>query len=158
MKRIIVHWTAGTHTPNGLDRTHYHRLIDGEGRTVTGVDIAKNAAPIQPGYAAHTLNCNTDSIGVAICAAAGATENPLNFGKYPPTPVQLTELIRVVAVLCQRYGIPCTRTTVLTHGEVQAHLGITQRGKWDLKRLPGIAGSGGDWLRAEVKARLDAGI
>jgi N-acetyl-anhydromuramyl-L-alanine amidase AmpD len=158
MKRIILHWTAGTHTPNATDKLHYHRLITGDGRTVTGVPIERNAGPrMQAGYAAHTLNCNTDSIGVAVCCALGATETPLDFGAFPPTPAQLAEAVRVTAVLCRRYGIPCDRTHVLTHGEVQAHLCITQRGKWDLNRLPGVVGFGGDWIRREVKAALAGG-
>ena len=157
MKRIILHWTAGTHQICETARQHYHRIIDGAGRTVEGVDIALNAGPIKKrGYAAHTLNCNTDSIGVAICAGFGATEKPLSLGKYPPTPAQIIELIRVVAVLCRRYNIPCTRQTVLTHGEVQGTLGIKQRGKWDLNHLPGTDMHGGDYIRAEVKKILNA--
>ncbi len=28
MKRLIWHWSAGTHTPSALDRQHYHFVID----------------------------------------------------------------------------------------------------------------------------------
>ena len=41
----------------------------------------------------------------------------------------------VLADLCQRYGIPVTPKTVLSHAEVQGTLGIKQRGKWDISKL-----------------------
>lgn len=63
------------------------------------------------------------------------------------------------AELCRQYDIPVSRTTVLTHAEVQPTLGITQRGKWDVTWLPGMSGPGapvavGDMLRARVVAEL----
>lgn len=36
MKRIIWHWSTGTNTASALDRQHYHLLIEGDGRVVTG--------------------------------------------------------------------------------------------------------------------------
>ncbi|WP_248311241.1 peptidoglycan-binding protein [Bosea sp. UNC402CLCol] len=37
MDRIIVHWTAGAHRGSGLDRSHYHVLIEGDGKLVRGI-------------------------------------------------------------------------------------------------------------------------
>jgi hypothetical protein len=45
-------------------------------------------------------------------------------------------LAYVLAQLCKRYGIKVDRKTVLSHAEVQPTLKITQKGKWDIARLP----------------------
>jgi N-acetyl-anhydromuramyl-L-alanine amidase AmpD len=136
--RIIVHWTAGTHTPSVNDKSHYHVLIDGAGHLVKGTpSIALNSLPkAKAGYAAHTLNCNTGSIGISLCGMAGAVERPFNAGKYPLTTEQWAALIQACADLCAHYQIPVTPKTLLSHAEVQTNLGITQRGKWDIAILP----------------------
>ena len=165
MKRIIIHWTAGSYRPSGLDLTHYHRLIDGDGVVHVGRHpISANAGPgklISGRYAAHTASCNTGSIGVAICAMSGATDAPLNPGKYPIKPLQVDTLVKLIVDLCDEYGIPITRETVLTHAEVQPTLGIRQAGKWDIRWLPGMAGIGGavevgDIFRERVRAQRRA--
>ncbi|MEN5275745.1 peptidoglycan recognition family protein [Brucella sp. TWI432] len=136
MKRIICHWTAGTHTANATDKKAYHILIQGDGSVIRGdASIASNSGSIKDGYAAHTLNCNTDSIGVSMCAMAGSVESPFNPGKYPITATQWESFIKVTAELAAFYKIPVTPKTVLFHAEVQANLGITQRNKWDVTRL-----------------------
>ena len=28
LKRIIIHWTAGTYKPNSLEKEHYHFLVE----------------------------------------------------------------------------------------------------------------------------------
>jgi len=155
MNRIIVHWTAGSYRPSGLDRSHYHLLIDGEGKLERGapsIDL-NDARGIKPGYAAHTLNCNTGSIGVSLCCMAGAVESPFNAGSAPMTRTQWEALPAVLADLCRRYSIPVTPKTVLSHAEVQGTLGIVQRGKWDISRLafdPSVFGAAacGDLFRA----------
>ena len=157
MKRIIVHWTAGSPAPSGLDKQHYHRIIDGLGNVHDGVfPISANAGPLKSGgYAAHTLNCNTGSIGVALAAMAGAIERPFSAGKYPITAAQEKSLTSLLVKLCDEYGIPITRETVLTHAEVQPTLGIKQKGKWDIAWLPGMTQPGdpvavGDTIRQRV--------
>ena len=68
MERIIFHWTAGAHKASALDREHYHILVEADGHLVQGDrSIKDNEGPITGDYAAHTLNCNTGSIGVAVC-------------------------------------------------------------------------------------------
>ncbi len=164
MRRIIVHWTAGGYSPTEFDRGHYHILIKGDGTLVRGIpSIALNdAGGVKPGYAAHTLGCNTGSIGVSLACMAGAIESPANNGPAPLTRAQWDELPRVLADLCARYGIKVTPTTVLSHAEVQANLGITQRGKWDIARLPfdvtlNTPKKVGDAFRARTAARLGGG-
>lgn len=159
MQRIINHWTAGTHKPNATDKEHYHILIDGDGNEIEGVHPISANERARGDYAAHTLGCNTGSIGVSCCAMAGSVEKPLSFGKYPITEAQWEKLIEVNARLCKKYRIPVTPTTVLTHAEVQANLGIKQRNKWDISALafrPDLKGAKevGDELRAEVSRRV----
>jgi hypothetical protein len=161
ISRIIFHWTAGQNKASEDDRKHYHLLIEGDGKLIRGVpSIALNSEPkAKAGYAAHTLNCNTGSIGVSLCGMALATENPFNPGKQPITRAQWNALVYVLMQLCKRYGIKADRKTVLSHAEVQQTLGITQKGKWDIARLPfddSIKGAVaiGDQMRGLVKSKL----
>ncbi|MDH7794138.1 MULTISPECIES: peptidoglycan-binding protein [unclassified Beijerinckia] len=162
MKRVIVHWTAGAHKASALDMSHYHVLIEDDGRLVRGKPsiVLNDAHGTKAGYAAHTLNCNTGSIGASLCCMAGAIESPFKAGSAPMTRVQWEQLPHVVADLCQRYQIPVTLQTVLSHAEVQGNLGIKQRGKWDISRLafdPSLVGAKacGDALRTAVSVLLD---
>lgn len=160
LERIIFHWTAGANTASGLDKSHYHILIEGDGKLVRGTpSIAANGIGGAGPRASHTLNCNTGSIGVSLCGMAGAVESPFNAGKSPITAIQWKTLADVIADLCRRYDIPVTPKTVLSHAEVQTNLGIKQRGKWDIARLPFAptvigAKACGDALRAAVAAKL----
>jgi hypothetical protein len=161
MKRIVIHWTAGAHTPSSLDLQHYHFVIDGAGWMHTGkFPIAANLRPVKGAYAAHTLNLNTGSIGIAVAAMAGAVERPFNAGRFPITPAQVDALVKHCALLADEYGIPVTRETILTHAEVQPTLGVKQRGKWDITWLPGMDKPGnpvtvGDELRGMIlKAQM----
>lgn len=160
LERIIFHWTAGANTASGLDKSHYHILIEGDGKLVRGgPSIAANGIGGSGPRASHTLNCNTGSIGVSLCGMAGAVESPFNPGKSPITAVQWKTLADVLADLCRRYEIPVTPKTVLSHAEVQTNLDIKQRGKWDIARLAfdhSLVGakSCGDAMRALVAARL----
>ncbi len=160
LERVICHWTAGQHRASALDRSHYHILIEADGGLVRGdCAISANGIGGTGPRASHTLNCNTGSIGVSLCCMAGAKEQPFEPGKAPMTPEQWAKLAQVVADLCRRYDIPVTPKTVLSHAEVQANLGIKQRGKWDISRLafdPSINGAKacGDLLRASVAALL----
>lgn len=163
MERVIGHWTGGSYTPSSLDREHYHLLISGKNEVVRGHrSIADNVnvnGKSSDDYAAHTLNCNSKSIGVSICCMAGATEVPFDAGQFPMTAGQWEVYTQVVAELCHFYKIPVTPKTVLSHAEVQNNLGIRQRGKWDWTRLafdPSVVGAAatGEKLRREVSAKL----
>lgn len=160
MHRIIGHWTAGTNTVSVLDLEHYHIIVDGTGKPVRGKpSIALNQAPVKSGYAAHTLNCNSGSIGVSLAGMAGAVQSPLKVGKHPINKAQWDTMIQVMAQLARRYSIPVTPATILTHAEVQATLGIKQKGKWDIAVLPfdlskNTAAKVGNAMRAAVTALL----
>ena len=136
-KRIIIHWTAGSYTASSLDREHYHFLIEGDGKVVRGKHAVTVNDNTQDGeYARHTLSLNTNSIGVALCAMAGATERPFSTGKYPITQSQWSALAKLLRQLCDRYSIPVLPRTVLTHAEVEPVLGVAQRKKWDVTATP----------------------
>lgn len=136
MKRIILHWTAGNWDPSASDLRAYNFVIDGEGVVHDAVPVERNKAPLGAGYAAHTLNCNTDSIGVSLACMRGAVESPLNVGDRPMTVKQFNAMIVKARELARKYGIPITPQTILSHAEVQKTLGITQRAKWDYTVLP----------------------
>lgn len=137
MKRIILHWTAGGYEATELDKEHYHILIEGDGKLIRGnYSIADNANTADGRYAAHTRNCNTGSIGVAMCCMAGARRSPFDAGQFPVREIQFAILIRCAAELSLAYDIRVTPQTVLGHGEVERELGIPQAGKWDPMRLP----------------------
>lgn len=166
MQRVIIHWSEGRNLSNDTDRAHYHLLIEQDAKGVVKVtrgdhSIADNASTSDGIYAAHTRNCNTGSIGVALCGMMGCEEKPFSSGPAPITKAQWDTMVQVIAVLCQRYDIPLTARTVLCHGEVQRNLGITQKGKWDPMRwpwAPEVPGSKiGDLLRQAVRDAIMGG-
>jgi hypothetical protein len=55
MSRVIVHWTAGNHRASGLERSHYHVLIESDAKLVKGIPpIALNdAGGLKAGLAAR---------------------------------------------------------------------------------------------------------
>ena len=162
MQRIIVHWTAGGTNPSSNDLVHYHLLLSGSGKLHKGIPSIKlNSGSVkkESGYAAHTLNCNSGSIGVSLCGMLNATENPLFAGKYPLTEEQWNDALpQVLAELCQFYNIPITPKTVLTHAEVQKNLGITQRGKWDIAWLPHNGMRGADKVGDDMRKRAQEAL
>jgi hypothetical protein len=164
MNRIHVHWTAGRHKANDVDKRAYHVLVEGDGKLVRGNTpiSANDSARRRPGEqpASHTLRANSNAIGVSMCGMFGSRERPFDPGPAPLTQVQWDAMVQAVAQLARRYGIPITPATVLTHAEVQPNLGIAQRNKWDITVLPfdpGTVGAQacGDRLRREVAAALD---
>lgn len=163
MKRIILHWSAGGNRASALDKKHYHFIVEGDGVVVKGnLPVSANASPIKSAYAAHTLGCNTDSIGVSMAGMAGAVEFPFNAGSSPITAVQWKAAAKLCADLAREYRIPVMRESILSHAEVQGTLGIKQRGKWDVSRLPwapGIVGAKacGDIFRGLVSNHLQDG-
>jgi hypothetical protein len=168
MERVIVHWTGGPYNASELDREHYHFLVEGDGDVIKGDHSVKSNEVVVPGgnYAAHTLGCNTRSIGISACCMLGAQEGttgrPLRAGSNPMKQTQWEKLALVAADLCEHYDIPVTRETVLGHGEVQKNLGIPQRQKWDPMALPWDTNfqkpanyaAVGDMFRARVRAAL----
>lgn len=159
MKRIILHWTAGRHKASGLDRHHYHIMVEDDGNLVLGkFSIKANERPVSGGYAPHTRGTNTGSIGISVCCMRDAKESPFNPGPSPMTKVQWDTMMAVVADLCRTYNIAVTPQTVLGHGEVQKNLGNRQTGKWDPMKLPWDKAASkqevGERMRAQVSALL----
>lgn len=156
LSRIIWHWTGGHGPVTEDDKAHYHFVIARDGAIVPGArDPMDNASTDDGRYAAHTLNCNTGSIGLAVDAMGGAVERPFYAGSSPVTETQIAALIGLTADLCRRYRIEVTPRTVLSHAEVEPTLGIPQRQKWDIAWLPGMASPQdpvgvGNILRARV--------
>lgn len=155
MKRIILHWTAGTHKVTDIDRKHYHYIVDGLGTIHPGDHpISANDSTADGDYAAHTKGCNRESIGLAIACMADAKQGKEEQCKWPPTKPQVNELCKLAARLSKVYAIPNSPTTILCHSEVQKNLKIAQRGKWDIEWLPWDIlphKRAGDWLRALIE-------
>lgn len=138
MDRVIIHWTAGSYNVSETDKEHYHFIIGGNLVWVRGdYSIKANVSTSDgDGYAAHTSQFNTKSIGISAACMAGAIESPFNPGKYPLTKEQWLHLAAGAAYLCRKYAIAVTEQTVLQHGEVQKNCGVPQSGKWDINKLP----------------------
>lgn len=157
LRRIIGHWTAGSYIVGDAVK-HYHFIIDKDGRVVAGnLRPEDNISTADGIYTPHTLNANTGAIGIAIAAMAGAQESPFRWGTAPILPVQMQAYHGLAARLARQYGIPIERRTVLTHAEVEPTLGIPQRGKWDIRVLPGMTSPGkavevGDRIRSSILA------
>lgn len=157
MKRVILHWSAGSHQVSEIDREHYHRIVAGDGTIVKGdFPIEDNLSTSDGIYAAHTRGCNAGSIGVAMAGMMGA-EGPGKLGKYPLTKVQFDACIELVKKLVKQYEIAVTASTVLSHAEVQTTLGIRQNGKIDISfGIPGkpelkTARACGDYIRSLLR-------
>lgn len=137
MKRIIIHWTAGTNSPNATDKEHYHYLVDGEGRVYNGNYKPQDNENCTDGrYAQHTGGGNTGSIGVSMCGMCGFTSYG-NIGKYPLTAKQCEATFKLCAELCRDYGITVTSSTVMTHYEFgQKNPKTSSYGKIDIIYLP----------------------
>ena len=160
MKKIILHWTAGSHAPTFFDRQFYHFLIDGEGNVHRGIYPPEANLNVKSGkYAAHCGGGNTGAIGVALCAMAGFTLSPLNAGRFPIKKIQLDALARLCAQLCRRYSIPVTPKTILTHYEFGLQNPLTSSaGKPDICHLPPhpeiLPHDVGKFLRAKIRSQL----
>lgn len=156
MKRIIIHWSAGTYTVSQIDKEHYHFIIDKDGKCHAGDHKPEDNLSISDGiYAAHTRGANAGAIGVAVAAMADA-KGPGALGRYPITKAQFDGLIREVKRLRTQYKIGVSRSTILTHAEVETTLGIKQAGKIDIAfGIPGrpdltTARACGDYIRSLV--------
>lgn len=159
--KIILHWTAGADGVIPVEADSYHFIVGRDGKISYGDHrIVQNVPPLARGaYAAHTLNCNSYAIGIAMDAMAGAVERPFNAGRYPITREQVLATCALAARLCKEYDIPVERDRVLSHAEVQPTLGIQQRNKWDITWLPGMDKPGdpvvvGDILREMIRGMM----
>jgi len=162
MKRIIIHWTAGTYAPNSVELEHYHYLIGYEklpserGIIHLGKCKPENNRDCTGGapYAAHTGGGNTGSIGVAVCGMLGFRDIR-HIGNYPIKPVQMEVCYKLCAALCRKYDIPIGKSTVMTHYEFgKKNPMTTSRGKVDIIYLssnPSLPSNKiGDFIRKKI--------
>lgn len=156
MKRIIIHWTAGTGSPNSVDKQHYHYLIDSKGVIHNGRFKPEDNENCTDGkYAQHTGGGNTGSIGVALCGMCGFSSAD-NTGQYPLTRVQCECMFKLVAELAYKYGIAVTASNVMTHYEFGLKNPKTSSaGKIDIIYLPPFPGIAkdkiGDFIRSKIR-------
>lgn len=153
MKRIIIHWTAGTNQPNNTDFEHYHFIINKDGFMIEGKYTPQDNECCYDGkYAKHTGYGNTNSIGIAVCGMMGFDEKKKQT-KYPLTQIQCEKLFFETARLCKKYNIPITPETVLTHYEFNQKHNI-HTGKIDIIYLPPYPNvkkhEVGDYIRNKV--------
>lgn len=148
IKGIVIHWTGGTYKPNATDLSHYHFLIDGNGKVIEGKYKPNDNLNCKDGkYAQHTGGGNTGRIGIALCGMYSS--------EYPIKRLQLEALCKKCAELSKVYGIPITSNTILTHSEFgHKNPHTTSFGKIDIDKLPCVAlydrVSVGNWLRSRI--------
>ena len=157
MKRVILHWTAGSYNPNSVDKEHYHYLITGDAIVVEG-----NYSPLDNEncndnkYAKHCGGGNTGSIGVAFCGMYGF-KNMKDVGDYPLRKNQVEKGFELVAKLVKKYNInKITPDTVLTHYEFgKKNPKTSSFGKIDIVYLPPYSWVSedkiGDFIRGKVR-------
>lgn len=156
LNKIVLHWTAGSYTPNSVDLQHYHYLIDKNGRVNYGFYKPEDNENCNDGrYAAHTGGGNTSAIGVALCGMLGYT-SPKHVGSYPLTKVQCEAGFAFVAELAEKYNIPIDAEHIMTHYEFgKAHPRTTSAGKIDITYLPAYPevkqDQVGDFIRNKIK-------
>ncbi len=135
LKKIIMHWTAGSWTPNETDKEHYHFLVTGAPNVITGKYQPEDNISCNDGkYAAHCGGGNTSAIGISLCGMAGFDIK----NKQTPYPLREKQFQRacyLAAQLCQKYKIPVEN--VMTHMEFgNSHPSTTSHGKIDICYLP----------------------
>lgn len=133
MRRIIIHHTGGSYTPNNVDLKAYHYVIDKEGTVHKGVYKPEDNENCNDGkYAAHTLRGNTGSIGIAAACNYGFNLNS-KVSKYPFTIKQFNSICQMTASLCKFYHIKTSE--IYTHYGFDKSHNIKQ-GKVDITYLP----------------------
>lgn len=161
MKRIIIHWTAGAYQPNTTDFEHYHYLINGQGLVIEGKYKPEDNLNCSDGkYAAHTGGGNTGSIGVAMCGMLNYSSlKGISSTKYPLTKAQCERCFKLIAELSEKYDIPITNQTVMTHYEFgQRNPKTSSFGKIDITCLPPYIVSSdkvGEFIRSKARWYLN---
>jgi hypothetical protein len=163
LRSISLHWTA--HDYEAVFPA-YHFCLRGVSEILVAAthDLRANMRdvrrePERP-YAAHTAGRNSWSIGLAVCAMAGA--RPSDFGPFPLREAQIDALCAVARRLAVAYAIPLA--AIRTHAEAALEDGYFGAGgddeRWDIARLaprpepltPSEAAATGDLLRARIAA------
>lgn len=133
LRRIIIHWTAGTYIPNPCDLKHYHFLINNFGEVQKGIYSPEDNICCNDGvYAMHTKLGNTGSIGIAMCGMYNF-KNSGAVGDYPLTKKQCESCFMECAKLVKKYNIKLDN--IYTHYEFNKMKNI-KTGKIDIVYLP----------------------
>lgn len=154
-KRLILHWTAGTHKASSDDLKHYHWCVEGGGEIKGGVPLEANLRQVKPWhtYAAHTRAFNAWSAGLAFCGMRYAFPGGSS-GTSPLLPLQVDSGLEFVARKFIEWGLPVNEQTLFTHWEAEELHGVDQKGKWDITVLPWDKSikedEVGSWLRQRV--------
>jgi N-acetyl-anhydromuramyl-L-alanine amidase AmpD len=127
-----------------MDKAHYHFLVEASGKVVKGLlppesNIPLNGTSLQGqangSYMAHCGGGNSFTIGVALCGMQG--KGPNGQWRHPLNEKQVQAACKLVAQLCQRYGIALSEATVYTHYEFGlANPKTPSAGKIDISVLP----------------------
>lgn len=157
MKRIIIHWTAGTNKPCAENLEHYHYLVTGAGEVQNGKYKPEDNLNCNDGkYAAHTGGGNTGSIGVAMCGMYVPAKVDIKRTEYPLTRKQYERTFKLCADLCKKYNIPITPDTVMTHYEFgKKHPNTSSAGKIDITYMTPweeiLPAKIGDFIRNKIR-------
>lgn len=161
MKKIIIHWTAGTNQPCNTDYEHYHFLVNKDGVIIAGKYSPEDNENCNDGkYAQHCGGGNTGAIGVSMCGMYVPKNVCIKETKYPLTKIQCEAMFKLVAELCKKYNIPITNKTVLTHYEFgQTNPKTSSFGKIDIIYLPAYPdvekNKMGDFIRNKIRWYFD---
>ncbi len=133
--KIYLHWTAGHY---GQAYSDYHINIDRDG------EIYQTCQTLFQ-HKDHTYMRNKGSIGIALCCGVDAVcqkNGRIDFGKEPPTPVQIEKLAQVIAILAHALELEINFSTVTTHAEAAFMDGYgpgsNKEIRWDLWYLPDL--------------------
>lgn len=142
----VLHWTAGKHLPNEIDKKHYHG----------GILLYNDLVFYQKWHdysniINHCWRRNTDYIGITVCGMFQASA--YNWGRFPIIEEQIEELCLVSAEIAFLKGFDSSLWK--THAEM-AVLDNYFGERWDLARLnegaitPDLAKITGDILRRKI--------
>lgn len=138
MKRIILHWTAGTYNISAHEKECYHFIVNSKGEVIPGIFKPEDNLNCADGkYAQHTGGGNTGSIGIAMGGMYVPNGIPVKSSKYLLTKTQCERFFNLIAELCKKYNIPISADNVMTHFEFgRKHPNTSSAGKIDINYLP----------------------
>jgi len=140
LHRVHWHWAASSYNVSEELCSHYNGVSDHEGNHHEGGARPEHQADYRAGRVgvSHTLNGNTGAIGEAVTGMHGSSDYPFSWGDYPLTWAAIDMMLEKTAQHCHDFDIPVSRTSTLSHAEIQTTLGIRQNAKWDFMVLPGM--------------------
>ena len=132
--RIVIHITDAPTTSSTVNHftradanSSAHYLVGQDGEVIQFVSEADTAW--------HARGANRRSIGIEHVAVkqGGATYGKTTFPYMPPTEVEYQESARLVASLCQKYGLTPDRNTIIGHREADTGTShsVCPDGAWD---------------------------